>query len=77
MRFTNTSSAKESFIARKNGNLPKHTDIDIKNLYFTKACQSLTSRDYLKTQFAWQFYYHTLITEGTGQSVEFNRVENR
>lgn len=29
-----------------------------------KACQSLTSRGYLKTQFSWQYYYYTLTTEG-------------
>ena len=29
-----------------------------------KACQSLTSRGYLKTQFSWQWYYYTLTPEG-------------
>ena len=29
-----------------------------------KACQSLTSRNYLKTQFSWQWYYYTLTPEG-------------
>lgn len=29
-----------------------------------KACQSLTSRKYLKTQFSWQYYYYTLTPEG-------------
>ena len=29
-----------------------------------KACQSLTSRGYLKTQFSWQYYYYTLTPEG-------------
>ncbi|RMY53239.1 hypothetical protein D0865_05352, partial [Hortaea werneckii] len=38
-------------VAKKDFNLPKHPDIDTKNLYVIKACQSLTSRGYLKTQF--------------------------
>src|SRR5271156_5582045 len=29
-----------------------------------KACQSLTSRGYLKTRFSWQYYYYTLTPEG-------------
>jgi small subunit ribosomal protein S10e len=29
-----------------------------------KACQSLTSKGFLKTQFAWQYYYYTLTPEG-------------
>ncbi|KAK4990704.1 hypothetical protein LTR66_006745 [Elasticomyces elasticus] len=51
-------------VAKKDFNLPKHGDIDTKNLYVVKACQSLTSRGYLKTQFSWQYYYYTLTPEG-------------
>ncbi|GME41641.1 40s ribosomal protein s10 [Neofusicoccum parvum] len=51
-------------VAKKDFNLPKHQDIDTKNLYVIKACQSLTSRGYLKTQFSWQYYYYTLTPEG-------------
>ncbi|KAF3490584.1 40S ribosomal protein S10-A [Arthroderma uncinatum] len=51
-------------VAKKDYNLPKHTDIDTKNLYVIKACQSLTSRGYLKTRFSWQYYYYTLTPEG-------------
>merc|ERR1712225_111850 len=51
-------------VAKKDYNLPKHNDIDTKNLYVIKACQSLTSRGYLKTQFSWQWYYYTLTAEG-------------
>ena len=29
-----------------------------------KACQSLTSRGYVKTRFSWQYYYYTLTPEG-------------
>ncbi|SPO05767.1 probable 40s ribosomal protein s10-b [Cephalotrichum gorgonifer] len=51
-------------VAKKDYNLPKHDDIDTKNLYVVKACQSLTSRGYVKTQFSWQYYYYTLTPEG-------------
>ncbi|KAG2166402.1 hypothetical protein D6C84_03328 [Aureobasidium pullulans] len=51
-------------VAKKDFNQPKHGDIDTKNLYVIKACQSLTSRGYLKTQFSWQWYYYTLTAEG-------------
>merc|ERR1712169_2445 len=51
-------------VCEKNYELPKHPDVDVKNLYVIKACQSLTSRGYLKTQFAWQYYYYTLTPEG-------------
>ncbi|KAL9040871.1 MAG: hypothetical protein Q9214_004314, partial [Letrouitia sp. 1 TL-2023] len=51
-------------VAKKDFNLPKHDQIGVKNLYVIKACQSLTSRGYLKTQFSWQFYYYTLTPEG-------------
>ncbi|KAF2460534.1 Plectin/S10 domain-containing protein [Lineolata rhizophorae] len=50
--------------AKKDYNLPKHGDIDTRNLFVIKACQSLTSRGYLKTQFSWQWYYYTLTPEG-------------
>ncbi|KAL1305185.1 hypothetical protein AAFC00_002106 [Neodothiora populina] len=51
-------------VAKKDFNQPKHGEIDTKNLYVIKACQSLTSRGYLKTQFSWQWYYYTLTAEG-------------
>ncbi|KAI9820086.1 MAG: hypothetical protein M1826_000972 [Phylliscum demangeonii] len=51
-------------VAKKDFNLPKHNEIDTKNLFVIKACQSLTSRNYLKTQFSWQWYYYTLTPEG-------------
>ncbi|PYH70711.1 40S ribosomal protein eS10 [Aspergillus vadensis CBS 113365] len=51
-------------VAKKDFNLPKHGDIDTKNLYVIKACQSLTSRGFVKTQFSWQYYYYTLTPEG-------------
>ncbi|KKK23601.1 40S ribosomal protein, partial [Aspergillus rambellii] len=51
-------------VAKKDFNLPKHGDIDTKNLYVIKACQSLNSRGFVKTQFSWQYYYYTLTPEG-------------
>ncbi|RAH46094.1 40S ribosomal protein eS10, partial [Aspergillus brunneoviolaceus CBS 621.78] len=51
-------------VAKKDFNLPKHGDIDTKNLYVIKALQSLDSRGYVKTRFSWQYYYYTLTPEG-------------
>ncbi|KAJ6162808.1 hypothetical protein N7497_002787 [Penicillium chrysogenum] len=51
-------------VAKKDFNLPKHADIDTKNLYVIKALQSLDSRGFVKTQFSWQYYYYTLTPEG-------------
>ncbi|KAJ5206275.1 hypothetical protein N7472_002723 [Penicillium cf. griseofulvum] len=51
-------------VAKKDFNLPKHSDIDTKNLYVIKALQSLDSRGFVKTQFSWQYYYYTLTPEG-------------
>ncbi|KAL9101642.1 MAG: hypothetical protein Q9163_003117 [Psora crenata] len=55
---------KGVLVAKKDFNLPKHNEIGTKNLYVIKACQSLTSRGYLKTQFSWQWYYYTVTPEG-------------
>jgi small subunit ribosomal protein S10e len=44
-------------VAKKDFNAPKHAELDVKNLHVIKACQSLTSRGYLTTQFSWQYYY--------------------
>ncbi|KAF7551959.1 hypothetical protein G7046_g7563 [Stylonectria norvegica] len=51
-------------VAQKDFNLPKHPDVDTKNLFVIKALQSLNSRGYVKTQFSWQYYYYTLTPEG-------------
>ncbi|KAI5791660.1 putative 40S ribosomal protein S10-B [Peziza echinospora] len=51
-------------VAKKDFNLPKHPDIDTRNLFVIKALQSLNSRGYVKTQFAWQYYYYTLTDAG-------------
>lgn len=50
-------------MAKKDFNLPKHADIDTKNLFVIKALQSLDSRGFVKTQFSWQYYYYTLTPE--------------
>lgn len=44
-------------VAKKDFNAPKHLELDVKNLHVIKACQSLTSRGYVTTQFSWQYYY--------------------
>lgn len=41
----------------------KHPELDIPNLEVVKACQSLTSKGYVHTQFSWQWYYYTLTNE--------------
>jgi small subunit ribosomal protein S10e len=51
-------------VAKKDFDLEEHPDIPTRNLFVIKACQSLTSRGYLKTQFSWQYYYYTLTSEG-------------
>ncbi|ODQ50627.1 hypothetical protein SAICODRAFT_67455 [Saitoella complicata NRRL Y-17804] len=51
-------------IAKKDFNAPKHGELDLPNLEVIKACQSLTSRGFVKTQFSWQYYYYTLTNEG-------------
>lgn len=55
-----------ALVAKKDFNVAKHSAIDTENLFVIKACQSLTSRGYLKTRFSWQYYYYTLTPEGTG-----------
>ncbi|CAG8443823.1 10280_t:CDS:2 [Ambispora gerdemannii] len=51
-------------VAKKDFNAPKHQDIDVPNLHVIKACQSLNSKEYVKTQFSWQYYYYSLTNEG-------------
>lgn len=54
-------------VAKKDFNASGHIDLHkIPNLQVIKACQSLTSRGYVKTQFSWQYYYYTLTNEGIG-----------
>ncbi|GAA6055463.1 hypothetical protein JCM3770_002840 [Rhodotorula araucariae] len=58
-------------VAKKDFNAPKHQELDVKNLFVIKACQSLTSRGYLTTHFSWQYYYYTLTPEGIDYLREF------
>ncbi|KNE98630.1 hypothetical protein PSTG_08181 [Puccinia striiformis f. sp. tritici PST-78] len=51
-------------VAKKDYDAPKHVELDVKNLFVIKACQSLNSRGFIKTQFSWKFYYYTLTDEG-------------
>ena len=39
-------------------------ELPLTSLEVIKACQSLTSRGFLKTRFSWQYYYYTLTPEG-------------
>ena len=55
---------REGVLVAKKDFESKHGEIDTKNLFVIKACQSLTSRGFLKTQFSWQWYYYTLTPEG-------------
>ncbi|CAJ0766594.1 24081_t:CDS:2, partial [Entrophospora sp. SA101] len=56
---------KGVLVAKKDFNAPKHQDIDVPNLQVIKACQSLNSKGYVKTQFSWQYYYYSLTDEET------------
>jgi len=51
-------------VAKKDYNLPQHPQIETKNLFVIKAMQSLNSKEYVKTQFSWQYYYYTLTPAG-------------
>ena len=51
-------------VAKKDFNASKHEELDVPNLEVIKAMQSLTSKNLVKTQFSWQWYYYTLTTEG-------------
>ncbi|KAI8899941.1 40S ribosomal protein S10-like protein [Globomyces pollinis-pini] len=51
-------------VAKKDYNLAKHPEIDVRNLEVIKALQSLNSRGFVKTQFSWQYYYYSLTNEG-------------
>ena len=51
-------------VAKKDFNLPKHSEIDVPNLQVIKALQSLKSRGYVKEQFSWRWYYWYLTNDG-------------
>ncbi|MFH4980440.1 hypothetical protein AB6A40_007149 [Gnathostoma spinigerum] len=52
-------------VAKKDYNLKSHPDIpNVSNLEVIKALQSLTSRDYVKAQFAWRHHYWYLTDTG-------------
>lgn len=44
--------------------MAKHGNIDVPNLQVMKLCQSLCSRNFVKEQFSWSWYYYTLTDEG-------------
>eukprot|EP00158_Paraphelidium_tribonemae_P000685 Partr_v1_DN23157_c0_g1_i1_m43938 putative Ribosomal protein len=52
-------------VAKKDYNAPSHPELTtIPNLQVIKALQSLESRGFVKTQFAWQYYYYFLTDAG-------------
>ncbi len=51
-------------VAEKNFDVVNHPKVAVPNLHVIKALQSLTSRGYVKEQFAWQHYYWYLTNEG-------------
>jgi len=51
-------------VAKKDFNAPKHEELDVPNLQVIKALQSLNSKNFVKTQFSWQWYYYVLTPEG-------------
>ena len=51
-------------VAKADTNLPKHGEIDVRNLEVIKAMQSLTSKGYVHTQYSWQWYYYIATPEG-------------
>ncbi|KDN44115.1 hypothetical protein K437DRAFT_225171 [Tilletiaria anomala UBC 951] len=57
-------------VAPKNFEI-KHPELDIPNLEVVKACQSLTSKGFVKTQFSWQWYFYTLTEEGLNYLREY------
>lgn len=50
-------------VAPKNFEIAHPELEDVPNLQVIKACQSLTSRGYVHTQFSWQWYFYTLTNE--------------
>ncbi|RUS77493.1 hypothetical protein EGW08_014740 [Elysia chlorotica] len=51
-------------VAKSDKALPKHPHIEVPNLEVIKAMQSLTSRGYVREQFAWGYHYYYLTNEG-------------
>ena len=58
------SAPEGVLVAKKDFNAPKHEELDVPNLQVIKALQSLTSKNFVKTQFSWQWYYYVLTPEG-------------
>jgi len=57
-------------VAKKDFQAPKHSEIDVPNLYVIKLMQSLKSRGYVKEDFNWGYFYWFLTNEG----IEYLRV---
>ncbi|GFR65942.1 40S ribosomal protein S10 [Elysia marginata] len=51
-------------VAKDDKTQNKHPNIDVPNLEVIKALESLTSRGYVRVQFAWRHFYWYLTNEG-------------
>jgi len=51
-------------VAKKDFAAPKHAEIEVPNLQVIKLMQSLKSRNYVKENFNWQYFYYYLTNEG-------------
>merc|ERR550514_2061736 len=51
-------------VCKKDGKAPKHNELDVPNLHVMMLMKSLTSRDYVKEKFNWQWYYYFLTDGG-------------
>jgi len=58
-------------VAKKDFAALKHPEIDVPNLQVIKLMQSLKSRNYVKENFNWQYYYYYLTNEGIEYLREF------
>ncbi|GAA5865698.1 hypothetical protein JCM3774_004970 [Rhodotorula dairenensis] len=65
---------KDGVLVAKKDFEVKHQELDVKNLFVIKACQSLTSRGYLTTHFSWQYYYYVLTPEGIDYLREYLNI---
>eukprot|EP00048_Salpingoeca_helianthica_P014247 m.220808 g.220808 ORF g.220808 m.220808 type:complete len:153 (+) comp15652_c0_seq1:385-843(+) len=51
-------------VALKDFNAPKHSELDVKNLYVIKSMQTLKSKGVVTEKFAWHHYYWYLTDAG-------------
>jgi small subunit ribosomal protein S10e len=51
-------------VAHKDFNAPRHCNLPVKNLYVIKLMQSLRSRELVRENFSWMWFYWYLTEEG-------------